>query len=125
LLYSPTINALEHDRIAIEQQVERENPHGLREPPDSQTEQRDEEDQHECRAVAHLGALSRELGAIQKFLAVLWLWGRLKAVQQGPYAGRNDSFDQPDSGPSVKHWLDWSNGHEKARQVQSASHKRK
>ena len=81
LLYSPTINALEHDRIAIEQHVERENPHGLREQPDSQIEQRDEEDQYECRAVAYLGALCRELGAIQKFLTVPWLWGRLKAVQ--------------------------------------------
>jgi hypothetical protein len=84
LLYSPTISALEHDRIAIEQQVERENPHGLKEPPDSQTEQRDGEDQYESRAVAYLGALSRELGAIQKVLAVLWLWGRLKSVQQRP-----------------------------------------
>jgi hypothetical protein len=77
LLYSPTINALEHDGIAVEEQVERENPHGLRERPDSQPEQCDEGDQDECRAVAYLGALCRKLGAIQKFSAVLWLRRRL------------------------------------------------
>ena len=58
-MHSPTINALEHDRIAIEQQVERENPHALREQPDSQIEQRDEKDRYECRAVDYLGALCR------------------------------------------------------------------
>lgn len=41
LLYSPTINALEHDWIAVQQQVECDDPHGLTELPDSQKEQRD------------------------------------------------------------------------------------
>ena len=41
LLYSPAISALEHDRIAIQQHVVRDNPHGLGELPDSQKEQRD------------------------------------------------------------------------------------
>src|SRR5688500_12474028 len=41
LLYSPAIDALEHDRIAIQQYVECDNPHGITELPDSQKGQRD------------------------------------------------------------------------------------
>src|SRR5687767_2699334 len=41
MLYSPAINALEHDRIAIQQHVECDNPRRLRKLPESQKEQRD------------------------------------------------------------------------------------
>jgi len=51
-LYSPAIHALEHHRIAIQQHVERDNPHGLRDLPNSQKKQRDEEGQYERGAVA-------------------------------------------------------------------------
>jgi hypothetical protein len=116
-MYSPTIGALEHDRIAIERDVENENPNGRRNPTDSQAGERNEEYQYKRRTVAYLCAFHCTFGALQKFMAVPGLQGRLKAVKPGPYLTRNEPFDQPDSDPVVEHGFNWVNGLKKAGQV--------
>jgi hypothetical protein len=113
LLHSPTVGSLKHDRIAIEQQVENEDPSGLREPPDSQAEQRDGKGQDECRAMTYLRPSHRHLGAIQRLPAVRQLRGHIKAKQHGPQAIRDDPLDESDSEPTVEHGLEWFDGLEK------------
>jgi hypothetical protein len=117
LLYSPTIGSLEHDRIAIERHVERENPNGRRSPIDRETEDCNRECQYKRYTVADLGTFRCELGAIQEFIAVLWFQERIETVQERPYAGRNHPFDGSDSEPAVDHRFYWVNGLEKTGQV--------
>jgi hypothetical protein len=112
LMYSPTIGALEHDRIAIERHVENENPNGRGNPAESQAEERNAEYQYKRRAMAYLCAFHCAFGASQELMAVHSVQGRTKEVQvqPGPYGARNEPFDQCHSDPVVKHGFDWVNG---------------